>query len=294
MQKNILDSELILNPDGSIYHLHLKPEDLADTVFLVGDPDRVKLISRKFDEMEVQVRNREFATHTGYYYGTRISVVSTGIGTDNIDIVLSELDALANIDFQTRTEKKEKRKLKFIRLGTSGALQQEIVPGSFVFSQIAGGLDGLIHFYQDGIKVSDPILTRQFMELTGWDQRRPEPYFVEASRPLSELLMRGGIFSGITLSAPGFYGPQGRSLRLQAIDPKINEKILNFRYNELQITNYEMESSALYGLSRMLGHEAVTLCVAIANRVTGQFIKDYKPAIKQLIYYALNAVSGKE
>lgn len=294
MQKNILDSELILNPDGSIYHLHLKPEDLADTVFLVGDPDRVKLISRKFDETEVQIRNREFATHTGYYYGTRISVVSTGIGTDNIDIVLSELDALANIDFQTRTEKKEKRKLKFIRLGTSGALQREIVPGSFVFSRIAGGLDGLIHFYQDGIKVSDPILTRQFMELTGWDQRRPEPYFVEASRPLSELLMRGGIFSGITLSAPGFYGPQGRSLRLQAIDPEINEKILNFRYNELQITNYEMESSALYGLSRMLGHEAVTLCVAIANRVTGQFIKDYKPAIKQLIYYALNAVSGKE
>jgi len=294
MQKKIMDSELIVNPDGSIYHLHLKPEQLADTVFLVGDPDRVKLISRKFDEVEVQVKNREFATHTGVYNGTRISVVSTGIGTDNIDIVLSELDALANIDFASRMEKKQKRKLRFIRLGTSGALQKEITPGSFVFSQIAGGLDGLIHFYKDGIKCSDTILTRQFKELTDWDARRPEPYFVEASRSLTELLMRGGIFSGITLSAPGFYGPQGRSLRLKAIDEELNNKILNFRYNDLQITNYEMESSALYGLSRLLGHDAVTICVAIANRVTGKFIQDYKPAIKQLITYALNTVSGKE
>jgi len=294
MEKEILDSELIVNPDGSIYHLHLKPEDLADTVFLVGDPDRVKLISRKFDTIEVRVKNREFATHTGMYNGTRISVVSTGIGTDNIDIVLNELDALANIDFNTRSIKSKKRKLRFIRLGTSGSLQKEITPGSFVFSQIAGGLDGLLHYYKDGIKVTDHILSRQFMELTGWDTKRPEPYFVEASGNLSELLLRGGIFSGITLSAPGFYGPQGRSLRLQAIDPELNKKILNFRYNDLQITNYEMESSALYGLSRLLGHDAVTICVAIANRVTGKFIQDYKPAIKQLISYALNAVSGKE
>ncbi len=293
MTKALAASELILNEDGSIYHLHLKPGDISDTIILVGDPGRVAKVSDLFDSVEFKVGNREFLTHTGHYKGKRISVISTGIGTDNIDIVLNELDAITNIDLDKREIKKELTTLRFIRIGTTGGLQEELGVGSFVLSRLAGGFDGLIHYYADGYSVCDEGLEKAFVNHTNWFDKRPVPYFVWSSQELFNIL-NDGVFSGITLSSPGFYGPQGRMLRLSVADPELNHKIHHFSYNNLKVTNFEMESSALYGLSSLLGHKAVTICAVIANRITGEFIRDYEPVMNDLLRFTLDHLLKKQ
>lgn len=286
----IEESELIINPDGSIFHLRLKPEYIAENIILVGDPGRVALISENFDRIEYKVSNREFITHTGIYKGKRLSVISTGIGTDNIDIVLNELDALVNIDLQTRTIKEEKTSLNLIRIGTSGALHEDIEVNSFLVSEMAVGFDGLINFYANRDNISDIEMETSFIQHMNWNPYLASPYFVKASETLINKI-GDGINRGITISAPGFYGPQGRVLRLQIQDPEINDKIRSFRYNGKRITNYEMESSALFGLSALLGHNAATVCVIIANRYATQYSKDYKPAMNRLIKHVLNKLA---
>jgi len=292
MDKVLKHSELIINEDGSIFHLHLKPENIADKIILVGDQDRVKKVSMLFDDVEFSVQNREFVTHTGHYKGERLSVISTGIGTDNIDIVLNELDALVNIDIEKRKLKKNHTSLRFIRIGTTGGLQKELGVGSFVLSRMAAGFDGLIHYYRDGFKVCDEKIEKNFITHTQWIDKRAVPYFVRSSDKLFKLL-DNNVYSGITLSSPGFYGPQGRELRLPVIDPHLNDKIHSFRYGDLKITNYEMESSALFALSKLLGHEAVSICAVIANRITGEFIRDYHPVMNNLLQYTLDAFIEK-
>lgn len=289
MAQEFARSELILNDDGSIYHLRLKKENVADTIILVGDPGRVSVLSSMFDTVDFRMENREFVTHTGSYKGSRITAISTGIGTDNIDIVINELDALLNIDLVKRQKKKEHKSLKFIRVGTTGGLQPDLKPGSFILSRIAGGFDGLLHFYRDGFQVCDENIEKAFVNHTGWFDKRPVPYFVHGSKILYDRL-NDGIRSGITISCPGFYGPQGRQLRLPVVDPTLNEKIESFRCGSLKITNFEMESSALYGLSSMLGHEAVTICAVIANRVTGESVSDHAKVIKDLLRFTLEHV----
>lgn len=283
----IASSELILNPDGSIYHLHLKPEHISDTILLVGDPGRVQMISRRFDEIEYEIQNREFFTHTGYYKGKRLTALSTGIGTDNIDIVLNELDALVNIDFNTRTPKTSHTTLNLIRLGTSGGLQDFAHVDSFLMSEKAIGFDGLLNFYAQRNQVADLAFEEAFCNHVNWHSSLPRPYVVSASPELAQKF-KSDVICGVTISAPGFYGPQGRVLRLPIIDPNINQKIETFEYLGQKITNYEMESSALFGLSALLGHRALTICVIIANRVTKTFSKDYKPRVEALIEYTLN------
>lgn len=289
MAGSLENSELILNDDGSIYHLHLKPENIADTIILVGDPGRVVKLSSFFDTIEFKVQNREFVTHTGTYKGKRITVISTGIGTDNIDIVVNEIDAAVNIDLSNRKPLKKTKKLEFIRIGTTGGLIEDLGVGSYVLSRIAGGFDGLMHYYRDGYTVCDERLEKAFVNHTEWFDKRPVPYFVWSDNDLFNNL-NDGVFSGITLSSPGFYGPQGRSLRLPVIDPALNDKLQAFNYSGLRITNYEMESSALFGLSALLGHKATCICAVIANRVTGEFIKDYKPVIHDLLGFTLDHI----
>lgn len=284
----IQHSELIINPDGSIFHLHLKPQDIANNIILVGDPGRVQTIASYFDEIELRVQNREFVSTTGIYKGKRLTVIATGIGTDNIDIVVNELDALANIDLKTRTIKKEKKSLNLIRIGTSGSLQREIPVNSFVISQKSIGFDGLLNFYANRIDVSDLEFEAAFMEHTNWDEFHTAPYVVDCSNKLFLKLASNNTFAGINISAPGFYGPQGRILRLPLADANLNEKIESFEFKGQKITNYEMESSAIYGLSKLLGHKALTICLIIANRVTGDASKDYHPEMKKLIEYVLN------
>jgi len=286
----IESSELIINPDGSIYHLHLRPQDIANTILLVGDPGRVEMISKHFTSIEIKIMNREFCTHTGYYNGKRITALSTGIGTDNIDIVLNELDALVNIDFQTRMPKKEHTTLNLVRLGTSGGLQANVEVDSFLVSEKAIGFDGLLNFYAQRNEVVELDFEKAFTEFVGWNSLLPLPYVVSASSKLLEKL-KGNNMTGVTISAPGFYGPQGRVLRLPIIDPEINNKIEKFDFNGKKITNYEMESSALFGLSKLLGHEALTICVIIANRVNKTFSKDYKPKVEALIKYTLDKLT---
>ena len=281
-------SDLILNPDGSIYHLHLLPGDIASTVILVGDPGRVKQVSDYFDTIETRKANREFVSHTGHYKGKRLSVLSTGIGTDNIDIVLNELDALVNVDLEKRVIKPARSALRLIRLGTSGALHPEIVPGATILSKVAGGFDGLYHYYKDENKVSVPGLTESFMKHSKWKEELPHPYFVSCSPRLSALFENDARHAGITISTPGFYAPQVRGIRLQPFDEGLIEKIGSFTFEGLRITNFEMECSALYALSAMLGHEALTICVAIANRITESFLEDYKPHVDELIRNTLN------
>ena len=281
------ESELILNKDGSIFHLHLRPEHIADNVILVGDQDRVDMISNYFEKVEFKVQNREFKTHTGIYNGKRISVVSTGIGTDNIDIVLNELDAICNIDLHTRTVKTELKKLNLIRIGTSGALQGDIPVDTPVVTQKAIGFDGLLNFYRDRELISDHDAEKSFLKHTGWKNKLAIPYFVDAS---DELVNKIGfdMLKGYTISAPGFYGPQGRVLRLQLVDDNLNEKISAFEHNGLKINNFEMESSAIYGLSKLLGHDALTICNIIANRIRKEYSPDYKKAVEQLVVKVLN------
>lgn len=283
-------SELIVNPDGSIFHLQLKPEDIADTIILVGDQGRVDLIGEFFDTIDLTKQNREFRTITGTYNNKRLTVLSTGIGTDNIDIVINELDALANIDLKKREVKAEHSQLSFVRIGTSGALQADIPVDTPVISQVSCGFDGLLNFYADRDKVSNLVMENHFMEHMNYYKKLAVPYFVEADEDLFGIL-KPGCTSGITISAPGFYGPQGRVLRLDIKDPSVNSRISDFKINGARFTNYEMESSAIYGLSRLLGHRAATICNIIANRMRGEFSKDYKPGLKQTIKNVLDRLS---
>ena len=285
--RTIEPSELIINPDGSIFHLHLRPNDIAGTILLVGDPGRVDTVASFFDRIEFSTSNREFKTTTGWFRGKRLSVVSTGIGTDNIDIVVNELDALFNIDFATRQEKKDKQQLTLIRLGTSGAIQADIPIDSFVLTETAIGFDGLLNFYEGRNEVSNLDMEAAFLAHTQWNPLCAKPYFVSSSESLVARFEDIAI-KGITISAPGFYGPQGRVLRIPLATSDINKRIESFRYNNRMITNFEMESSAINGLSKLLGHNSITICAVIANRVTKESSPAYKPTVKKLIEIVLN------
>ncbi len=288
----IAESELIVNPDGSIYHLHLRPEHIADDIIVVGDPQRVEIISNYFDKIEHKIYNREFVTHTGTLNGKRITALATGIGTDNIDIVINELDAIVNIDLENRIPKKEHRSLNIVRLGTSGALQEDIPVDSFVFSQYGLGLDGLLNFYENRDQVIDRELTEAFFEYSAWNQDLAKPYIVRGSKLLEERIA-DGMFKGITATAPGFYGPQGRVLRLPLMQKNINSSLENFQFKGNRITNFEMETSALYGLGGMLGHNTATVCAIIANRYTKTFSQNYKQTVVKLIELLLERMIGK-
>lgn len=286
----IPSSELIINDDGTIFHLHLKPEQIADIVILVGDPGRVALVASYFESIECNVSNREFNTVTGTYKGRRMTVLSTGIGIGNIDICVTELDALVNVDFQTRQVKQTKSQLTLVRLGTSGALQSDIKVGELVFARTAVGFDGLLNYYKGRNEVCDLEIEQQFMEHTGWNELLPKPYFVDADPSLTELF-KDITIDGITIAAPGFYAPQGRWVRLEPQDIKLNEKIEAFRYQGRRVTNFEMESSALAGLSALMGHKAATVCVIIAQRIALDICTDYKPFVKNMIVSSLDKLA---
>lgn len=289
--RTIPSSELIINGDGSIFHLHIRPENLADTVILVGDPGRVELVASYFDSTECNIASREFHTITGTYKGKRISVISTGIGTDNIDIVVTELDALTNIDFATRTEKPVKKSLTLLRLGTSGALQPDLPLGCFLFSRTSVGFDGLLNFYKGRNDVCDLAIEKAFTEYVDWNPLLAKPYFIDADNSLFELF-KDHTTEGITISAPGFYGPQGRWVRIEpSTGVEFNHTIESFRYNGRRITNYEMESSALAGLSALMGHKAATICTIIAQRVAQDAATDYKPFVRKMIEMALERLA---
>ncbi len=291
MARRIEESELIINNDGSVFHLHLKPGELAENIILVGDPDRVRVVASYFDEIELEKRNREFVSTTGLYRGKRFSVVATGIGTDNIDIVMNELDALVNVDFETRQVKDQLTTLNLVRIGTSGSLQKDLPVDSCLLSEKAIGFDGLLNFYANRDSVSDIAFEDEFKSSVDWNEKLTSPYVVNASPDLLEKLSNNDFNTGVTISAPGFYGPQGRVIRLGLVDSDINEKISNFVYGNFRITNYEMECSAIYGLSKLLGHKAATVCAIIANRKAGEYSKDYKPVIKTLIKKVLDSLA---
>ena len=285
----IKDSELILNPDGSIYHLNLKPENISDTIIFVGDQDRVEKITQHFDSIDFSTQKREFKTQTGYYQDKRLTVISTGIGPDNIDIVINELDALVNIDLKTRQPKSELSSLNIIRIGTSGSLQNDIPVDSFLISSHALDINGMLHFYQiDGI--SNPEVEDAFIKHTDWDKNKARPIIIENSKYLEKYFESDIIHKGMTGTAGGFYGPQGRVLRLPLKDEGLNAKLDNFSYKDFRITNFEMETSVIYGLSKLLGHEALSLNAIIANRANGDFSKDPKQAVDKLIKYALERI----
>ncbi|WP_066218087.1 nucleoside phosphorylase [Formosa haliotis] len=285
----IKDSELILNPDGSIYHLNLKPEHIAQTIILVGDQDRVTKITKHFDTIEYSIQKREFKTETGVYKGKRLSVISTGIGCDNIDIVLNELDALANINFETRTLKTEITTLNIIRVGTSGSLQKEVPVDSFALS--AAGLDfsGMLHFYNIENFRNKPF-EEAFVTHTQWNANKSYPVLMPNSKLLEDVFTSEETKSGVTATASGFYGPQGRILRLNTEDPALNDKIHTFNFKNTKVINYEMETAAIYGLSALLGHRALSLNAIIANRATGQFSKDPGLLVERLIRYTLTRI----
>lgn len=287
----IRESELILTSEGSIYHLNLKPEQVASTIILVGDQDRVGRISAHFDSIEHKIQKREFCTHTGTYKGKRLSVVSTGIGPDNIDIVINELDALFNIDLQTRQPKEKQTALNFIRFGTSGSLQADIPVDSFVLSSYGLGMDNMLHSYRDIKQITETEIEEAFIKHTQWNEAKGRPYIVACGQFLKEKLVANSVFEGITGTAPGFYGPQGRVLRLPVQDSNLNDKLHSFKLENLRITNLEMETSAIYGLSKLLGHQAVSLNVIIANRATGTFTKDTKKAVEKLIVFGLEQIA---
>ena len=286
-------SQLVLNNEGAIYHLNLHPDQIADDILLVGDPGRVDMIAAYFDKIEVQRQNRELVTRTGYFHGKRITALSTGMGTDNIDIVINELDTLANIDLKTRMPKAEHRSLNLIRIGTCGALQPEIgVEDTYVATRYAIGLDGLLYFYEKNAEVNEIAMRDAFIEQMDYPTDLPKPYVVEGSKELFDRLAEGYI-QGITATAPGFYGPQGRTLRMHLAYPDINRKMESFNYHGWRVSNFEMESSALYGLGRMMGHNCLTICVAIANRVTEKFAIDYHPYVQKLVVNTLERLAGK-
>lgn len=287
----IESSELIINADGSIFHLHLKPEQLADHIILVGDPGRVELIGKLLNDIEFQVQNREFVSTTGKYNDQRITIVSTGIGTDNIDIVVNELDALANINLNTREINPVHRKLNLIRIGTSGGLQDYLGVNSFVISKKAIGFDGLLNFYANRDSVSDLEFEEEFKQHTNWGKQLTAPYVVDCSITLFSKIHQDNTIAGITISTPGFYGPQGRILRLPLADPQLNEKIESFSFKGQKITNFEMECSAIYGLSKLLGHEALTVCLIIANRVKKEANVNYHQSMETLIRLVLERLT---
>ena len=292
MKRYFAPSELIINEDGSVFHLHVRPEQLAEKVILVGDPGRVPVVAAHFDTQECDIQSREFRTITGTYQGKRITVVSTGIGCDNIDIVVNELDALANIDFQTREEKENLRKLELVRIGTCGGLQPNTPTGTYICSEKSIGFDGLLNFYAGRNAVCDLPLERALLNHLGWSGNlcAPAPYAVSADPELVERIGADDMVRGITVACGGFFGPQGRQLRIPLADPHQNQKIESFEYEGKRITNFEMESSALAGLSLLLGHKAVTVCMVIANRVAKQANTGYKNKIDDLIKVVLDRI----
>ena len=279
MQKK---TELIINRDGSIFHLNVLPEDISDKILIVGDPGRVDMLSDLLTEIRIRKENREFRTVTGSFEGTEVTIISSGIGTDNIDILVNELDALANIDLATGNIKEDLTPLTFIRLGTSGGLRSDVPAGSCVLADTAVGFDGLLHFYGGYDWVLDTLLSDALVQYLEWPDTLSYPYAVNADNDLIEKFSNEGFIKGITISAPGFYAPQGRRLRIDTFDSEINDKLAEFSIRNRKICNYEMESSAIYGLSKLLGHKALTICLVIGNRVTGEFINDYKPLMKDL------------
>lgn len=284
-------SELVINADGSVFHLHVKPEQLADRIILVGDPERVTTVASFFDTQECDVRSREFHTITGTYKGKRITVVSHGIGTDNIDIVLNELDALANIDFETRTIKPDFRQLSLVRIGTSGGLQPFVPIGSYVAAEKSIGFDGVIYFYANNHEIRDHDMECELVKQLDWKLVGLYPYVVSADPSLIEQITKdSSIILGVTIAANGFYGPQGRELRLPLTDPDLNRKIGAFEFEGRKITNYEMESSALAALSALMGHRAMTVCCIIAGRVDNRMNTDYKEALPRLIEMVLDRI----
>lgn len=288
--KTIAPSELILNPDGSIYHINLHPENIAPNIILVGDQNRVEKVAKYFDTIEYTTQKREFKSVTGTYKNTPFTVLSTGIGPDNIDIVMNELDALVNIDLETRTVKKKLTSLNIVRIGTSGSLQKDIPVDSFVLAKYGLGFDGMLHSYQ-----CEHILHKEiedaFIKHTHWSKNKPRPYIVKNSFELEKKLSSKQVFTGITGTAGGFYGPQGRILRIPIQDAELNHKIDSFTYNNIKITNLEMETSAIYGLSKLLGHRACSMNAIIANRANLTFSKNPYLAVENLIEYTLNKLS---
>lgn len=284
------ESELILNQDGSVFHLHIKPEQLAHKVILVGDPGRVSLVASHFTDIEMEVQSREFHSITGKYQGKRITVASTGIGCDNIDIVVNELDALVNIDFATRTEKAEKTSLEIVRIGTCGGLQEYTPVGTFIVSEKSIGFDGLLNFYAGRNEVCDLALEDAFTKHMHWNPQLCAPYVIEADEELTNRIGGDDMVHGITIACGGFYGPQGRQLRIPLADPDQNAKVESFEYEGMHITNFEMESSALAGLSKLLGHKATTCCMVIANRLIKEANTGYKSTIDNLIKEVLERI----
>lgn len=291
-KKYFAESELIINKDGSVFHLHVRPEQLADKVILVGDPGRVALVASHFEEKEMEVESREFRTVTGTYKGKRITVISTGIGCDNIDIVMNEVDALANIDFQTRTEKQQLRSLEIVRIGTCGGLQLNTPEGTFICSEYSVGFDGLLNFYEGRNAVCDLKMERALISHLGWtgNMCQPYPYVIKADENLVERIAQNDMVRGITVACGGFFGPQGRQLRVPLVDPHQNEKIESFEYEGMHITNFEMESSALAGLAKLMGHRATTACMVIANRRADKANTGYKNIIDDLITLVLDRI----
>ena len=291
IKQMIQHSELIINGDGSIFHLHLKPEHISDQIILVGDPARVDTIASFFDKTEFSVQNREFKTTQGWYNKKQITVISTGIGTDNIDIVLNELDALANIDLKNRTINKKHRSLNIVRIGTSGGLQPDLPVNAFVVSQKSIGFDGMLNFYANRELYCDTEFENAFKTFSKWNKSLPTFYVVDSSEKLLSKFNDPVFIKGVTISAPGFYGPQGRVLRLPLAVPELNKQIEEFLYQQYKITNFEMESSAIYGLSKMLGHEALTVCLIIANRVVLKANENYHSEMKKLIIQVLDRLT---
>lgn len=290
--KTFPPSELIINADGSIFHLHIRPEHLADKVIVVGDPGRVPLVASHFENKECDIQSREFRTITGTYQGKRITVISTGIGCDNIDIVMNEIDALANIDFSTRTEKPQLRSLEIVRIGTCGGLQRYTPEGTFICSEISVGFDGLLNFYAGRNAVCDLPFEHALLAHLGWtgNMCQPAPYVIHADAEMVNRIAGSDMVRGVTVACGGFFGPQGRQLRLPLTDPHQNEKIQSFEYQGHRITNFEMESSALAGLSALMGHRATTCCMVIANRVAGRADTSYAGHIDDLIKVVLERI----
>lgn len=286
----IAESELIINDDGSVFHLHIRPEELADNIILVGDPGRVDMVAEYFDDKEFRRQSREFVTVTGKYRGKRMSVISTGIGTDNIDIVMNELDALANIDFNTREIKEQKKSLNIIRIGTSGAIQPDIPLGSFVFSHISIGCDGLMNWYADRDSIVVPEIEDAFKAHVGWDRHLTDPYFVRAGQKMIDKF-KDVTIKGMTIAASGFYGPQGRVLRMPLAMPDMVNKFESFRFDDWRVTNFEMEGSAIAGIAAHLGHNAGTVCCIIANRHLKSSNPDYKPQVRKLVELVLDKLT---
>lgn len=290
-ERIIPPSELIINDDGSVFHIHLRPEQLRDNIIFVGDPGRVDMVASYFDTIDYNVSSREFHAIGGTYKGKPLMVISHGIGPDNIEIVITELDALANVDFRTRTVKKEHRTLNIVRIGTSGSLQEDLHIGDFVIAEKGMGFDGILNFYADRDKVCDLDFEKQFCEHTQWDPTWAAPYTVDADRELVEKIGRDDMTRGYTIAAVGFYAPQGRMVRLRLADPDLNAKIESFRFHGRPITNFEMESACLQGMAKLLGHKAMTVCCIIAERRANKSNPDYKPKVRRLVETVLDRLT---